>query len=598
MWEDVQSVADAWIHAEESGLDPESASPSHFLGAVVLQQMPSKAGFVGRWGVIDGQQRLTTLQLMLDAIQSVMKEAASPDEAERLGMLILNNKLNTAAPDDRFKVWPTNADREAFRAVMDDATDASAYGSSRVLQAHEFFRAAVRDWAGSGHNAADRLRSLSHVLISKLELVVIDLESGDNPQVIFETLNARGTPLLAFDLVKNYLLRMPGLDQERVQAIYEGSLALFDRPEWRAPVLQGRFKRPRADVFLFHWLTLRLRRVTWVGQEFTDLRDYVDRDGLSADEVAADLRSIAERFAAIEDIPWNTREGRAHYRLGEFDVGSLTPLLMFLYGDATELSPPDRLRTLEMLESWVIRRALCGRPSASNARTAAELVDLLSPLPAADIVNVVSDWLHAQTAAESDWPDDVEVIAACVHRPVYTAMVRRRVRTVLEALEDDAHGNLTAAHVQQGKLTIEHVLPQQWTIETWPQESVADAAERRVLVHTLGNLTLVNGKLNAALSNGPWPTKRALLDEHNVLHLNKSLIKLDNWSDGAIAERSRSLRPARRGDLASAAEVPPAEAATVTRSGSSTTTTQPFGPTWPGRPVPRHRYPRSCLCGS
>lgn len=197
MWDDIACVADTLLGAPEATEQDESVN--HFLGAVVLKLRDSPAGEVARRSVIDGQQRLTTLQLMLDAAQLVLEEHGDEDDAESIQELVYNAARRFRNSPSRFKLWPSRADRHAFEYVMDNDLDPTpAASESRIWQAHSFFLCAIRDWAhitGDPDKAKLRLAMLAQVLQQRLQIVAINLSVSDDDQLIFETLNDRGTPL-------------------------------------------------------------------------------------------------------------------------------------------------------------------------------------------------------------------------------------------------------------------------------------------------------------------------------------------------------------------------------------------------------------------
>ena len=201
LWDDVLTLLD---HQEAGG---NGHHYSHFLGAIVLDYGAPTPGEIPTFTIIDGQQRLTTLQIVLTAAANVIDELDVPNEADIIRDLTRNNEKK-ATGIELFKIWPTNANRSAFQAVMREGgpdTDRDDDPDNRIDEAYAFFANCVREWAldGSPDGLPGRLRLLRITLCDLLKLVSITLEADDNAQVIFETLNARGTPLLALDLVKN-----------------------------------------------------------------------------------------------------------------------------------------------------------------------------------------------------------------------------------------------------------------------------------------------------------------------------------------------------------------------------------------------------------
>ncbi|GAB2493540.1 hypothetical protein GCM10027030_28580 [Luteococcus sediminum] len=276
LWADIRHQAEMVLAAGHHG-----DAPSHFLGAIVTE--PRATFGLTEHVVIDGQQRLTTLQLLIDAAERIVDELGNPSDAADLRVMILNQDSHGKTPDDetRFKVWPTNRDREAFAAAMDDARPVpSQYAESRLVKAHDYFTESIRGWAlASGEpSAAARLGALARALRTQLVLVGISLSQGDNVQAIFETLNYLGAPLLAADLIKNHLFQRAEKEHRNLEQLHKKYWAGFDGDGngdeyWREKVRQGRLTRPRIDLFLTHWLVMKLGREVPSDRIFAEFRD-------------------------------------------------------------------------------------------------------------------------------------------------------------------------------------------------------------------------------------------------------------------------------------------------------------------------------------
>lgn len=558
LWEDFLGVAerllDARANATEEELErgvPEQATPSHFLGAVVLEQVPTGAGMIERRNIIDGQQRLLTLQLFLDAAHDVAAEYED-DGARLFGKLTDNDPDLVQAQMDRFKVWPTNVDRVAFQKTLgkdgpaqDDEIDLS--GSS-MWQAHDYFCEALRDWLESDQHisVADRLDVLRVVMWSLVRMVVIDLEGNDNAQVIFETLNARGTPLLASDLIKNSLFQQATLQHLKVENLYESRWKPLDDDWWRVKVPQGRLFRPRLDVFFFHWLTMRRGSDFGVHELFAQYKVYAAEMG-DPEGTLKDIVHHAKTYRSFESYPSNTPEEAFFYRLRITETATATPLLLLSMGQPDDIVPPaQKALLMSTLESWLIRRMLCRLTTKNYNIVFLNLLAevLKEPEAAGDIAVTYLTRLQGESQV---WPSDAMVEEALLTLPLYRILSRGRLRMALEALEDAMRPEGMAEESRGPRgLTIEHVLPQSWE-EHWPLPDgvnpVEAAATRDTLKHSIGNLTLVTYKLNPALSNAPWANKRAALSEHTVLFLNKGLVNRypDGWDEDTIRERGKAL---------------------------------------------------------
>lgn len=211
---------------------------------------------------------MTTLQLLLDAAQAATEEHGH-EEAEDLAVLVLNRSRRLAGMPERFKVWPSRTDRAAFEAAMDPVpSSASVDPESRPLKAHRYFRERVARWLVGDIDEAlgdvvgsqdERAHALSAALQDRLGLVAITLDESDDDQLIFETLNDRGTPLLSADLVKNWVFQWGHEAGADVEHWAESLWLELDDDWWRDEVRQGRTSRARLDIFFQYWLTARTR---------------------------------------------------------------------------------------------------------------------------------------------------------------------------------------------------------------------------------------------------------------------------------------------------------------------------------------------------
>jgi hypothetical protein len=260
LWNTIRGVAEARFY--------NSDTKKSFLGALVLEQIETSMGRIHARQIIDGQQRLTTFQLILAAARDVCWALGEERYAQAFRKLTDNDVPLSENPDDKFKVWPTNADRRLFRDTLTAGNKkdviAIANDHSRIPLGYLFFYQLLEEWLGTPAEPTfpRRVEALYQSLREDLQLVVIDLESSDDPQEIFETLNALGTPLLPADLIKNFLFRMAqiqGLNPDKLNAQYWKE---FDREVsfWREEVRQGRLRRPRYDLFVQHYLTLMTKK--------------------------------------------------------------------------------------------------------------------------------------------------------------------------------------------------------------------------------------------------------------------------------------------------------------------------------------------------
>jgi hypothetical protein len=300
LWEDVRRLAERLLHG--------APVRSHFLGATVNEKKAVAPGAIETRLVIDGQQRLTTLQLLLQAFEDVAGDLGMDSYRAALHNLTRNNHPLRQRPQEDFKVWPTNADREDFRRTLEAGSPAAlkeACGVRRGTQrigraipdAYLYFDEVIDEWVGLEDGGVEgRIRALYSALYEHVRLVVIDLDQQDDAQLIFETLNARGTPLLASDLVKNTLLQEVLAAGGDPEDLYNQYWHPFDAESayWRKHVGRGHARRPRLDIYLQHYLTMKTRKEVPSGHLYTSYREFAEEQPMvSATQRLADLARYA-----------------------------------------------------------------------------------------------------------------------------------------------------------------------------------------------------------------------------------------------------------------------------------------------------------------
>jgi hypothetical protein len=551
LWEDVRNTTERYLEELDECGDATIAherTGSHFLGAIVLKQRMTPAASLEERDVIDGQQRMTTVQLLVDAAQDALETLGMEGEASRLNRLVLNVY---ADGDEVFKLWPTIGDQDAFRAAMTNGAPTGSFDDKQIVRAHEFFKLQVTEWVEAVDNESERERrahGLETALFGLFEMVVIDLESSDDAFVIFETLNARGTPLLASDLVKNLIMQTAaakGLDPDDVHAKHWAGL---EDNWWRAEVRQGRIVRPRVDTLLDYWLEMRLHDEVASHEVFPRFRQHLRDCDDDVVGVLQDLARTAAAWQALDKFERHSPEEIFVYRWRTIEAGPVTPLvlrLMLLTEDGT-LTRDRLIAAFGTIESFLVRRMVCRMTTKDYNRLFLEALRRMDEGDAHLADETLARYLASQRADARLWPTDTDLEGALADLPLYRLLTRARLRLVLESIENQVRSPKTEdQHVTRG-LTIEHVMPQKWRAE-WPAPQGDDPAtvvlERERLIHTVGNLTLVTGSLNPSLSNGSWEKKAAGLGEHAVLLMTRQLLEgaADGWDDAKIRSRSRRL---------------------------------------------------------
>ena len=549
LWQDVRRVAERLLEGVES---------NHFLGAVVLQQLPNELGSLSSRSIIDGQQRLTTLQLLFDAIQGELDFRQLPTYASQVKALVENPEAYRTTSEDVYKVWPTNRDRPGFNEVM-SASYPVSYSSlqtkdSQIAKAHSFFSEVVGSWLDEGE-AESRGRALVDTISRHLQIVVIDLAFDEDAQEIFETLNARGTPLTAADLIKNFVFqRLDGTPQE-IEGAYHKYWELFETPFWEEEVATGRLLYSRSSLFLAQWLIAQTGQELTAREVFNRFKHYVESLDQHVDELLPRLHSDAVSYQnLVKSSLVSTGElgylPQFLYRISTLDSQVFTSLVIWLNDSNLKPVPEDQLKmAVGAIESWVVRRAVLKLPTKRYNQITVELLNLLRKVDRSEVGDYVQKFLTGQSTVNGYWPNDDELIRELKTRPLFRRLARPRLRMILEALEDKrrgyggpTQGKYADSTVSRGIHSIEHVMPQEWRTNWEFTGDDEDAAERDSRVHQLGNLTLVTKAFNSKLSNGSWEKKKSAFQEHSTLLTTADIVNSgESWDDLAIENRSVSL---------------------------------------------------------
>ncbi|UYQ76547.1 DUF262 domain-containing HNH endonuclease family protein [Glutamicibacter sp. JL.03c] len=572
LWDDVRRVAESVVAAKVS--DPESDPEiQHFMGAVVYESKRPIAGDVTRHEVIDGQQRMTTIQILLDAVHEVIQRRNHEEQSEALQELIINTGTRFKGKKERFKLWPSQADRKAFEYAM-DAVDETEI-EHRIVDAHKFFGKEADDWISGAADddglvppgdEAQRVEALSSTLQYRLVLVAIDLTGHDDAQLIFETLNDRGTPLLKADLIKNWIFRKGEKIKADVSRWADDLWAEFDGEWWRTEVRQGRLTRSRIDIFLHYWLTMRRQDEIKADQVFRIFTEYADpymRTVEDAERLLKELRRDADTFHDFSALEPNTPEGQFYWRVIErLDMATTTPVFLWMLSVNHKIPSEQRRIALEALESWAIRRMLLRLTSKDVNKFVIVILKMLDSSEKHVVGDSLIEFLRSQTAETRKWPTASEMKENLPQQRVYGYIRQDRLRVIFSAVERHLrtkNSRYEAVSLPE-KLEIEHLMPQGWRTlwDTEPKLNLEKAHERERLVNSLGNLTLVTKSLNGSLSNRPWTDKEALglkeggepglgkhslLESYSLLILNKEILTNHplEWTEGDIKARSISL---------------------------------------------------------
>ena len=492
----------------------------HFLGPLVCSSLISQPGEIQTFQLIDGQQRLTTLSILLAALRDACLRCDDQETAAEISETVLVNRFKKGM--QRYKVIPRIGDREMYFALI-DGNKPTPDDATHLDEAHAFFSKAMQT---DGFNNEEQLKKLLNTVVARLHLVVITLD-GENPYEIFESLNSTGLPLQESDLVRNFLFMQLPLEQHEEFQLkhWQKFEQLFE------PV--GQFKAMPATKFYREFL-MRNGRYSRAGATFVEYKDYVQDHKVSSVGALQELTHFAKLSQSLarrgEGLPPEIAKAVARFEM--LEAATAHPLLLNLLHRHSEgsLSESELLGIFTDLTSFIVRRSFCGETTRTYGRWFCEAIQSLGNTPRAGLQSYL---------AHRGWPDDEAFVNSVEGFPAYRRELRK-TRLILEAVEE-SFGHKEQVNLRT--LQIEHVMPQKVPRgpkgDSW-RSVLGDDWQRthKRLLHTLGNLTLTG--YNPNLSNKPFAEKRVELVE-SKLSSNAFFKQMDAWDSAVIRERSRKL---------------------------------------------------------
>ena len=492
----------------------------HFVGSIVNiaeQAMPTG---VQKYMIIDGQQRMTTLSLLLLALRdyAINNPEDTTINARRIDNMLLKNEYESG--DERYKLLLTETDRDILMRLVEEKPIPDDT-RSKLLDNYKFFAGKIAD---KELQPAEVYES-----IGKLQIVNITLDrSVDDAQAIFESLNSTGKELSESDLIRNYVLM--GLEPTEQTYVYEHL--------WRPMELLFVYETQDSvmDRFFRDYLTMKITRIPKQDRVYEEFKLYhLNCEFSTIRELCQDLLTYAKYYT---DMVFKRSSNPALKSLYE-DINDLRmevsyPFLLKVHNDYAEgiISEDDLKLIIRLCISYVFRRSICDIPTNSLNKTFATLKNEIKP---DDYVNSIKA-LFVMRNDYKEFPDDDKFAAAFVSRDIYTMRSRNFILSHLEN-----YGNKAPIIIEN--YTIEHIMPQNSSLSPeWQQMLGAKWREvQKTYLHTIGNLTLT--AYNSEMSDHPFMVKMDMEGgfKESALRLNAYVVKLNEWNEQTIKERAALL---------------------------------------------------------
>ena len=586
LWDDIKTKAEARLFGS-SGYTP------HFLGAIVLDPQP-RAGLIGvdTLHIIDGQQRLTTLQFVLKALLIAIESQDLSGINQIIAAVLVNGNPDTMRDPDieRYKVWPTFRDRNDYRAAIntgnwDELREAfpDSFTQSQslrrigirhppALEAIWYFSKIFDEWIcdKEGPSPIARAEAMATAVLQDFKVVSIVLGQADDAQVIFETLNGRGAQLHATDLIRNFIFMRADQEKAPSEELYDRLWSGFEGDYWTEGLRRGRMLKPRLEWFVHATLQAELGEEIDLGRLYYEYRRFVfsSTPAKTAKSQLDTLTAFAGHYRSLIDGDVAAPIGQFGCRIAPFEVTTVHPLALLIARSG--LSAESQSTMFGYLASFIVRRAICGL-TAKNYNNI--FLGLLRHLSSTECTPAnLQEGLTALTGETTRWPSNDEFRNACLRGALYPGSLdAKAMRAVLTEIEFHLRGE---ARIEDGfgfdyaNLDIDHIMPLSW-FKHWPlgdfghidESEVEPAKQKRISGHDLsereqaildrkdciprlGNLALLNLSVNREAQAKAFDEKRSLLIDHTNLRLNVPLVAQESWDESTITDRSAKFAAA------------------------------------------------------
>lgn len=578
LWEDIVEKGDLQIQGK--------SSTPHYLGALIIEGVrPTSPREVKRFLIIDGQQRLTTLQLIFCAFRDIARKNLWKTLDRTTTRYLENVDADVMEfPDEEiFKLWPSTLNRDIFSSIISAGSREAVSKKyplvklprkrkyeprSNLVEAYLYFSRSIENWVAettikAGKSQEECAFALLQALQQDLSVVEIALSEGDDSQEIFYSLNSQGRPLSQSDLLRSLIFMRAEKEKLNRDLIFDEYWSKFETPFWNTEVRRGGRSYSRLDIGLRYFLMAKTGGMVdarRVNEEYRRWIAITPPRYPSVQEELADFSRYGDAYQNYEVADASGLPSTDLRRvLKDFDVSTATPLILYLELDAG-LNSEQISECLANLESFIARRLFVGEETKEYNKLFVEIIGSLRGLASEKVIPALSEKLLSGGGTTRNWPTDAMVIEKAISRKISKEIRTPALRLILERLETAHRGKKSEDREIPGGLQVEHVLPQKWAahwtlkgklipagIAEYPWQAAEDFADmvdairhRNDLLHTLGNLTLLNKYLNPAVSNGSYAGK---LEEYknSVLRLNRYFDSQKDWDEDSIVRRGKVL---------------------------------------------------------
>lgn len=511
-----------------------SRESEHFIGTIIIKQNESERLGSLVYDLIDGQQRLTTICILLRALHDATLD--EPFKKWLYNLLVYTDSYGNPL----IRLLHSKVDREHFQEIIlsDNNNSSLQLGSNRVVDAYFFFKERI-----ATDIKTDDIRNVVSIVLEKLTVIHMALSKNDDVQQIFDTINSLGVKLTTGELLKNYLFSLEGMEDkypEYWQSVFEDDedTVIF----WEKDKTSGRVIRSTIELFLYSYLVIIKQTSIRMESLFKEFKLHLkDRKTEELQFFAKELHDYALLYRALPEaeqfaeISFTEHDKRFFLVMNELEITTAFPLVLFLYKNVK--SHEDRSKILRYLESYLVRRTICKLTKKNyNNLFLSLLIDFNKNLEFSP--GSFKNKLLSFTEDTNRFPDDQELKIAFNSSQLSNKYTRAVLFCfALHYLDNELTDKSSLA---LNGLSVEHIMPKKWR-NNWVLSPGSSEIIRDSCLLTLGNLTLVKSKLNSSMRDADWSIKKEALRKYSTLRITTDYLDKLEWNELTIEERASTL---------------------------------------------------------
>ena len=534
----------------------------YFTGSIIIKSSDTYDE-VGMCYLIDGQQRLTTLSIILKALEN---ECNQEDDSELIDEIIKRLIFKDNKGKLHLRIEPGHLDKKCYETIINSENhpdkDDTNFKKHKLWKCYHFFKNKITELDIKNLNDKRKLKEVidgdqdgsdKKYDSGRIALIRVGLDNNDDEQEIFDTLNSLGVELSTAELVKNYIFREYFIkgNLEKVYQEYWKDIFEINKDEtswWNTVITRGRKRRTNIDIFLFSFLVIKMKQKNLIKNKeiqieylFREYKSLINKHRDKIIDFLEELKQYAilyrEKFPLAKDIDiikfsnWNER------LFLTLNILTTTPYPFILYYYYQNRDDKSRSKFAQILNSYIIRREVCGLTAKDYNNFFVDAIYYMAK-ENKSFQQILNE--HSENEARC-YPNNDEfkkkfLVTNRIKNPALNLILYSI------ALKQFSNPKMDLNSIPY-KNSVEHIMPRKWINTEWNSGKMKpeQVENRNNIINTIGNVTLVNNSLNASMQNKVWKEKKKVLKENSILLITKNYLNRPSWNEKEIEKRANDL---------------------------------------------------------